>query len=64
MKILLKRNTEMFKNVIKVLKRFQDKNEIIYEVFLEPVDKTIKPNPILSSLLSENIVKEFNVLLP
>ena len=73
--ILRRENVEMFKRVIEVLKNFKDRNEIVYKeitpkilwlinkniLFLEPVNRIIKPQSYLELLAIRNILKEFNV---
>ncbi len=72
--MLRREDIDTFKRVIEVLKNFKDRNEVVYEeitpeilwlinkniLFLEPVNRIIKPQSHLELLAIRNILKEFN----
>ncbi len=73
--MLRREDAEMFKRVIEVLKNFKDRNEVVYEeitpeilwlinkniLFLEPMNRIIKPQSHLELLAMRNILEKFNV---
>ena len=72
--ILRRENAEMFRRVIEVLKKFLDRDEVIYEeispeilwlinkniLFLEPVNRIIKPQSHLELLAIRDIIQIMN----